>query len=66
MEGLKIHLNYWKVMDIQNWANDSFPVQSKIFPKLKAKILQMRYLNVQEGPEFAVESKKIVIFSIIF
>ena len=40
------------------WANASFSVQSKIFPKLKAQILQMRYQNVQEGSSFTVKRKK--------
>ena len=43
-------------------ANASFSVQSKIFPKLKAQILQMRFKNVQEGSSFTVERKIYEIF----
>ena len=32
-------------MSIKNGVNVSVSVQSKIFPKLRAKILQMRYQN---------------------
>ena len=46
------------VMGIKNGANASFSVQSKIFPKLKAQILQMRYQNVQKGSGFTVTLKK--------
>ena len=46
------------VMDIKNGSNTSFTVQSKIFPKLKAQIWQMRYQNIQEGSGFTVERKK--------
>ena len=43
----------------KNGANASFSVKSKIFPKLKAQILQMRNQNVQESLGFTVERKKI-------
>ena len=43
--------------------NASYSVQSKIFPKLKAQILQMRYQNFEEGSSFTTE-KKNVKFSI--
>ena len=42
----------------KNRANASFLVQSKIFPKLKAQILQMRYQNIKKGSGFTVERKK--------
>ena len=42
-------------MGTKNGANASFSVQRKIFPKLKAKILQIRYQNVQKGSKFTVE-----------
>ena len=42
-------------MGIQIGANASFSIQSKIFPKLKAHILQMRCQNVQEGSNITVE-----------
>ena len=44
-------------MGTKNGTNASFSVQSKIFPKLKAQILQIRYQNVQEGSGFTVEEK---------
>ena len=46
-------------IDTKNGTNASFSVQSKIFPKLKAQILQMRYQNVQEGTSFTSERKKL-------
>ena len=48
----------------KNGANASFSVQSKIFPNLKAQILQMRYQNIQEGSGFILERKKNLKFSI--
>ena len=48
----------------KNGANASFSVQSKIFPKRKAQILQMRYRNVQEGSSFTAERKNCEIFNI--
>ena len=44
-------------MGKNNGANISFSVQSKIFPKLKAHILQMRHQNIQEGLGFTVGTK---------
>ena len=35
-----------------------FSVQSKMIPKLKAQILQVRYQNVSAGSGFTVERKK--------
>ena len=35
----------------------SFSVRSKIFPKLKAQIFEMRYQNVQESSDFIVVKK---------
>ena len=35
-----------------------FQLKVKIFPKIKAQILKMRYKNVSEGSGFAVERKK--------
>ena len=49
-------------MGIKNGANASFPLQSKIFPKLKAQMLQMRYQNVQEGSSFTAEKKNVKCF----
>ena len=46
-------------MGEKNGANAPFSVQSKIFRKLKAQILQMRYQNVQEGSSFTVERKSL-------
>ena len=46
-------------MGIKNGANASFSVQSKIFPKTKAQILQMRYQNVKEGSSFSAERKNM-------
>ena len=51
-------------MGTKNGANASFSVQSKIFPKLKAQILQMRYQNVQEGSSFTVKRKKSENFNL--
>ena len=45
-------------MGTKNGVNGSFSVQSKIFTKLKAQIIQMRYQNVQEGSSFTAERKK--------
>ena len=45
-------------MGTKNGANGSFSVQSKIFTKLKAQIIQMRCQNVQEGSSFTAERKK--------
>ena len=45
-------------MSIKNGANASFSVQSKMFPKLKAQILQMRYQNVSESSGSTVEKKE--------
>ena len=51
---------YWRrAMAIKNGANASFQVQSKIFPKLKSQILQMRYQHVPAGSGFTVERKKV-------
>ena len=40
----------------------------KIFPKLKAQILQMRYQNVQEGSSFTKEKEnvKFLIYHHVF
>ena len=56
----------WNVlaMGIKNGTNASFSVQCKIFPKLKVKILQMRYQNVQEGSSFTAERKNCEIFNL--
>ena len=43
----------------------SFSVQSEIFPRLKAQILQIRYQNILEGLGFTVERKNRIIISII-
>ena len=43
----------------KNGANAPFSVQSNLFPKLKAQILQIRYQNVHEGSSFTAERKKI-------
>ena len=51
-------------MGIKNGANASFSVQSKIFPKLKAQILQVRYQNVQNGSNFTIERKKSENFNL--
>ena len=55
-------------MGIKNGPNGangaSFSVQSKIFPKIKAKIFQIRYQNVQEGSSFSVERKNSEIFNV--
>ena len=53
-------------MGIKNGGNNSFSVQSKLFPKLKAQILQMRYQNVQKGSSFTAKREKIVKFSPCF
>ena len=45
---------YVLVRGIKNGATTSFSFQSKILPKLKAQILQMRYWNVHEGSDFAI------------
>ena len=52
-------------MGIKNGAAASFSVQSKILPKLKAQILQMRQKNVQEGPGFTIERKESEIFTFL-
>ena len=55
----KMHL--WKKVLSWNWkilqaiGTRPFSVQSKIFLKLKAQILQMSYQNVQEGSEKSSE-----------
>ena len=38
----------------KNGDNTSFSVPSKIFPKLKARILQMRFQNFQGSSDFTV------------
>ena len=48
-----------------NGANASFSVQSKIFPKLEAQILQMRYQSVPACSSFTVERKKFCNFQFI-
>ena len=55
---------YLSAMGTKNGANASFSVQSKIFPKLKYQILQMRYQNVQEGSSFTEERKNWEIFNL--
>ena len=44
-------------MGIKIGANASFSVQSEIFLKLKAQILQMSHKNVQKGSDFTVDKK---------
>ena len=46
----------------KNGANIS--VQRKIFPKLKAQIIQIWYLNVQEGSSFTAGRKNCKIFNL--
>ena len=58
----KFVFNQILAMGTKNGVNASFSVQSKIFPKLKAQIFQMRYQNVQEGSSFTEES---VIFQFL-
>ena len=54
-------------MGINNGDNASFSVQSKIFPRLKAQILQMGYQNIQVGLGFTVEGINLWKFqSIMF
>ena len=48
----------------KNGANVSFLVESKIYPKLKGQILQMRYQNIHEGSDFTAERKKNEIFNL--
>ena len=43
----------------KKWAKASFPVQSKIFPELKAQIVLMRYQKVQKVSGFTVDRKEI-------
>ena len=45
-------------MGTKNGANASFSVQSKVFPKLKAQILEIGYQNVQEGLGFTAKKMK--------
>ena len=54
-------------MGIKNCANATFSVQSKIFPKQKVKILQMRYQNVPDGLSYTIErEKKSEIFNLSY
>ena len=41
------------------WGQRPFSVQSRIFPKLRAQILQMRYQLILKGSGFPAERKKI-------
>ena len=41
-----VYIHEILAMSIKNGVNATLSVQSKIFPKLKALILQMRYQNV--------------------
>ena len=49
---------YYLAMGTKNGAMPLF--QSKICPKLKAQILQMRFQNVQEGSKFTFKIYKIL------
>ena len=62
---LKTAYFYVLAMGIKNGVNASFSVQGKIYSKLKAQILQMRYQNVLEGSGFTVERKKIRKFQFL-
>ena len=53
---------YYLAMGTKNGAMPLF--QSKICPKLKAQILQMRLQNVQEGLSFTAERKNCEIFNL--
>ena len=52
-------------MGIKNGANSSFSVKIKIFSKLNAQILQMRYQNIQKCSNFTVNGKKLEISQFI-